>query len=161
MLKDVVEVELKIKTKWGKYTLLRDFHTRTEKYRPWERANKCTRIYCQRRTTQKTKTRDPQDSAGNTTSTYSGMYISTGHGRGYSPRIFTNPKDSGDSNAEVITSKQPSDWDEDLIDLIQADTASNQNKNPLLSDLSDEENQCTSGKAEAQPQATPRQPSPG
>ena len=38
MPKDKVEVEWKIKTKWGKYTLLRDFHSRTEKYRPWERA---------------------------------------------------------------------------------------------------------------------------
>ena len=73
MPKDVVEVELKIKSKWGKYTLLRDFYTRTEKYRPWERADKCTRIYSQRRTTQQTKTREPQDSKGATTSTDSGI----------------------------------------------------------------------------------------
>ena len=63
---------------------------------------------------------------------------------------------------KVVASKQPSDWDEDLIDLTQADnTASNQNKNQLPSDWSDEENQFTSGKAEAQLQATPRQPPPG
>ena len=162
MLKDVVEVEMKIKTKWGKYTLLRDFHTMTEKYRPWERADKCTRIYSQRRTTCQTKTIDPQDSAGNTTSTYSGMYIPTGHSRGYSPRIFTNPNDSGDSDAEVMALKHPLDWDEDLIDLTQADnTTTKQNKNPLPSDWSDEENQCTGGKAEAQMEATPRQSPPG
>ena len=106
-----------------------------------------------------TKTSDPQDSAGNMTSTDSGTYIPTGHGRGYPPRIFTNPSDS---YAEVVASKQPLDWDEDLIDLTQADnTASNQNKNPLPSDWSDEENQCTSGKAEAQLQATPWQQPPG
>ena len=32
MPKDVVEVELKVKTKWGKYTLIKDFHGRTERY---------------------------------------------------------------------------------------------------------------------------------
>ena len=96
------------------------------------------------------------------TSIDSGMYIPTGHSRGYPPRIFTNPNDSGDSDAKVIASKQPSDCNEDLIDLTQADnTASNQNKNPLPLDWSDEENRCTSGKAEAQLQATPRQPPPG
>ena len=79
------------------------------------------------------------------------MCIPTGHGRGYPPRIFTNPNDSGDSDAEVVASKQPLDWDEDLIDLTQAEnTASNQNKNPLPSDWSDKEYQCTSGKAEVQ-----------
>ena len=30
--KDAVEVELKIKTKWGKFTLHTDQYTRTEKY---------------------------------------------------------------------------------------------------------------------------------
>ena len=108
------------------------------------------------------KERDPQDSVGNTTLTDSGMYIPTSYGRGYPPRIFTNPNNLSDSDAEVVTSKQPLDSDEDLIDLTQADnTASKQNKNQLPSDWSDEENQCTSGKAEAQLQATPRQPPPG
>ena len=31
MPKDVVENELKVKTKWGKYTLIKDFHSRIEK----------------------------------------------------------------------------------------------------------------------------------
>ena len=82
MPKDMVEVEMKIKTKWGKYTLLRDFYTRTGKYRPWERDDKHARIYSQRRTTCQTKTRDPQNSVGNTTSTDSGMYIPTRYGKG-------------------------------------------------------------------------------
>ena len=59
--KDVVQVEMKIKTKWGKYTLHRDVYTRTEKYRPWERVDKHARIYSQRRTTHQTKTGVPQD----------------------------------------------------------------------------------------------------
>ena len=162
MPKDVVEVEMKIKTKWGKYTLLSDFYMRTQKYRPCEGANKHARIYSQRRTSCQTKTTDTQDSVGNTTSTDTGTYIPTSYGRGYPPRIFTNPNDSSDSDAKVVASKQPSDWDEDLIDLTQADnTASKKNKNQFPLDWIDEENQCTSGKAEAQPQTTPRQPPPG
>ena len=78
MSNDVVEVELKIKTKWRKYTLLRDFYTRTEKYRPWERANKHTRIYTQRRMTQQMKAKEVQDSAGTTTD--SDTYLPTGYG---------------------------------------------------------------------------------
>ena len=34
--KDAVEVELKIKTKWGKFTLHTDQYARTEKYRTWK-----------------------------------------------------------------------------------------------------------------------------
>ena len=47
--KDVIEVELKIYTKWGKYTLLKDFYTRMEKYRPWDRASHWVRIHYRRR----------------------------------------------------------------------------------------------------------------
>ena len=36
----MVEMELKIKTKRGKYTLHKDTNTRTERYCPWERADK-------------------------------------------------------------------------------------------------------------------------
>ena len=87
----------------------------------------------------------------------SGMYIPTSNGRGYPPRIFTNPNyvqnginDSSDSDAEVITSKPASDWDEDLTDLTQVDDdVSKQDKNPLPPNWSDEENQCTGGKGEA------------
>ena len=34
---DALEVELKIKTKWGKFTLHTDQFTRTEKYRAWRK----------------------------------------------------------------------------------------------------------------------------
>ena len=164
--KDIVEVELKIKTKWGKYTLLKDFHSRTEKYRLWERADTLIRIYSQRRMPHQVRAKDPHDSVCNTTSTDSGTYIPTGYGKGYPPKIFTNPnylQDGSNTNSDseveplALASKPPSDWDEDLIDLIQNDNASHQNTNPY--DVSDEEN--LGGIAKAQPQATPRQPSPG
>ena len=108
MPKDVVKVEMKIKTKWGKLTLLRNFYMRTEKYRPWERANKHARIYSQKRTSCQMETRDPQVSVGNTALRDSGMYIPTNYGRGFPPRIFTNPNNSSDSDAKV-SSKQPLD----------------------------------------------------
>ena len=40
---DALEVELKIKTKWGKFTLHTDQFTRTEKYRAWRKANRHAR----------------------------------------------------------------------------------------------------------------------
>ena len=36
-----LEVELKIKTKWGTFTFHTDQFTRTEKYRAWRKANRC------------------------------------------------------------------------------------------------------------------------
>ena len=106
--KDVVQVELKIKTKWGKYALLKDFHSRTEKYRPWKRADKCTRIHSQRRMPCQGRAKDPHDSVDNTTSTDSGLYIPTGYGKGYPPKVFTNPNYlQNDSNANSDTEVEP------------------------------------------------------
>ena len=161
MPKDVVEVELKIKTKWGKYTLLKDFYTRTEKYRPWERADQCVRIHSKRRTPHHERVEGKR------------TYIPTGYGKGYPPKIFTNPNylqngvennTSGNSEVEPLAtgSKPPSDWDEDLIDLTQTENASNKNnksKDPLPSDCSDEEHLAC--QAKAQPQVTCMQPPPG
>ena len=126
--KDVVEVDLKIKMKWGKYMLLKDFYTRIEKYRPWEKADKHARIYTKRRSPCQERVRDAQESVGNTTSTDSGMYVPTGYGKGYPLKIFTNPNDTSDGDAEFLAShsKPASDWDEDLIDLTQVDDASKQ-----------------------------------
>ena len=32
---EVLEVEIKVKTKWGKFSMFQDTHTRTEKYHTW------------------------------------------------------------------------------------------------------------------------------
>ena len=37
---DTVEVEIKVKTKWGKYSMFQDTYTHTEKYHAWDRANR-------------------------------------------------------------------------------------------------------------------------
>ena len=34
-----LEVEVQVKTTWGKFSMLQDFHTRTEKYHVWEKAD--------------------------------------------------------------------------------------------------------------------------
>ena len=44
-----VEVEVKIKTTWGKYTLIQDDNSRTEKYHPWDRADRRSKIHTKRR----------------------------------------------------------------------------------------------------------------
>ena len=34
-----LEVEVKVKTTWGKFSMVQDIHTRTEKYHVWETAD--------------------------------------------------------------------------------------------------------------------------
>ena len=36
---EALEVEVKVKTKWGKFSMLQDIHTRTEKCHAWEKAD--------------------------------------------------------------------------------------------------------------------------
>ena len=86
--KDVVEVELKIKTKGGEYTLLKEFYTRMERYRPWERADCQVSIHSRRRAPHQEKIDGKfHNSAGDTMSTDSGTYIPRGKGVGYPPKI--------------------------------------------------------------------------
>ena len=47
--KDILEVELKVKTKWGNHTLIEDYHSRMERYHPWNRADCRVRIHSRRR----------------------------------------------------------------------------------------------------------------
>ena len=48
---NMVEVELKVKTMMGKYTLFKDFYTRTERYCPWDRADRRVHIHTRRKRT--------------------------------------------------------------------------------------------------------------
>ena len=36
-----LEVQVKVKTSWGKFTMVQDAHTRMEKYCMWEKAQRC------------------------------------------------------------------------------------------------------------------------
>ena len=78
--KDAIEVELKIKTKWGKFTLHTDQFTRTEKYRAWKKVNHC-KIHSRRR-----QPNNMGDSHLNA-STDAGTFINSSQGMGFPPSI--------------------------------------------------------------------------
>ena len=50
---DTVEMELKIKSTRGKYTLHKDTCMRTERYHQWDRVDKRPKIHTRRRTTRR------------------------------------------------------------------------------------------------------------
>ena len=123
---DALEVELRIKTKWGKITLHADQFTRTEKYRAWRKANRW-KIHSRRR-------RCLSDSHLNILSD-SSTFINQGQGLRYPPKIILD----SDSDQEfpphipilqdycrtcltekVRCSCQPtSNWSGELIDTTQ------------------------------------------
>ena len=86
MATNTVEVEVKIMTTWGKYTLSKDTCTRTERYHPWDRADRRTKIHTKKRRT----IRREADTETRTTS--SETDIQNGDGLSYLPEIFTNPE---------------------------------------------------------------------
>ena len=51
MPKNMVEVELKIKMAQGKYIFNKDTCTRTERYHPWERADRRAKVHTKKRRT--------------------------------------------------------------------------------------------------------------
>ena len=131
---ETVEMELKIKTKRGKYTLHKDTCTRTERYCPWEIADKRSKIHTRRRTRREVESEIRSNSETN---------IQTGKGFMYPPEIFTNPEfaktmplmDTDNDEVEVTNSNFigefcgecikkynrcwcfKSDWEEDLIEV--------------------------------------------
>ena len=93
LAKDAVKVVLKVKTKWGKYTLIEDRYSRAEKFHPWDRADRRVRIHTRSRKMPKWE-QDPSSNDINgdsVESTDSGTYIQTGKGLDYPPGIFTDP----------------------------------------------------------------------
>ena len=51
MPEEVLEVEVKIKTKWEKYTMFQDTYTHTEKYQSWDKADRGSSVHTRRRRT--------------------------------------------------------------------------------------------------------------
>ena len=164
--KDVVEVELKVKTKWGKFTLTKDFHSRTEKYHPWDTAACRARIYTYKhRTPHQTVAKTYESNLPNFTDSDSSTQIITGEGIGYPPQVYTDPRaDQPPTDSDIEEQQIPfkdycrtcisqrprrvcqptSDWDEDHIDLTQTDNPANDKDNkdicPKPYDWSDQEN---------------------
>ena len=130
--KDVIKVELKIKTKWGKFTLHIDQHTRTEKYRPWKKVSHC-RINSRRRQPYCKRTGKPHLNC----STDSGTFINSHHGMGYPPKTFIGSDMDEDIPPHIpdledycrtcltrkvrCICKPMSNWSVDLIDITQPD----------------------------------------
>ena len=126
---NAMEVEVKIKTTWGKYTLIQDENSRTEKYCSWDRADRRSKIHTKRRRA----TRKEVESESNNSSETD---ILMGEGYGYPPQVFTYPElatnipqteeDRVDFIGEYCDKCigkhdmcwcNSSDWDEDLIDI--------------------------------------------
>ena len=72
----------------GKYTLNKDTYNRTERYCPWDRADRRAKIHTKKRNTNRKET----VSVDTLDSTISETDIQDGEGFAYSPKIFTNPK---------------------------------------------------------------------
>ena len=152
--KDALELDLKIKTKWGKFTLHMDQFTRTEKYRVWMKANRC-KIHSSRR-------KHLSDSYLNISSD-SSMFINHGQGLGYPPKVFIDSNSDQEFppcvpilenycrtclTEKVRCSCQPtSNWNGELIDTTQPappNTDTNQDRedvqdNTVLSNWTDQD----------------------
>ena len=149
--KDVMDVELKTKTKWGKFTLHTDQHTRTDKYRPWQKVGH-HRIHARRRPSSHNITSRPHLNC----STDSDTFINSGPGLGYPPKTFIDSNTDNDLPLHIpnledycrmcltkrvrCTCKPMSDWNGELIDITQPDPP-NPNNN-AINDREDRQDQA-------------------
>ena len=83
MPEEALEVEVKIKTKWGKYTMFQDTYTHTEKYHSWDRADRRSSVHTRRR-------RSPQREVivSSNDNTNSETDVPVGEGLGYPLRFL-------------------------------------------------------------------------
>ena len=81
----VLEVEIKVKTTWGKFSMLQDSHTRTKKYHAWEKADGRSHVGTRKRKAPCKMTN--MQTKDNTSKTN----VPVGQGFRYSPQVFTDP----------------------------------------------------------------------
>ena len=79
-----LEVHLKVKSSWGKFTMIQDTHTNTKKYCTWEKAQRSQIRPRKRKAPCITADMQTEDKTSETD-------IPTGQGFGYPPQIFTDP----------------------------------------------------------------------
>ena len=89
-----LEVQIKVKTTWGKFTMVQDGHTSMEKYHMWENGQRCPTKSRKRRTPHKTTSMQTEDDASETD-------IPTGQGFSYLPQIFIDHTHSTTSEGEM------------------------------------------------------------
>ena len=81
-----LEVEVKVKPTWGKFSMLQDIHTRTEKYHAWEKADGRSNIKTRKRKAPHKMTNiQTEDNTSETN-------VPVGQGFRYPPQVFTDPK---------------------------------------------------------------------
>ena len=80
-----LEVEVKVKTTWGKISMVQDIHTRTEKYHMWQKADGRSTIKARKRKApHKMTTMQTKDNTSETD-------VPTGQGFRYPSQVFTDP----------------------------------------------------------------------
>ena len=80
-----LEVKLKVKTTWGKFSMVQDIHTRREKYCVWEKPDGQSTIKTRKRKApHKMTTMQTKDHTSETD-------VPTGQGFRYPPQVFTDP----------------------------------------------------------------------
>ena len=84
---DALEVEIKVKTKWGKYSMFQNTYTRTEKYCAWDRADRRSSVRTRRRRTPHREIRSSHEN-----NTASETDVPVGQGFRYPPQVFTDPE---------------------------------------------------------------------
>ena len=89
-----LEVQIKVKTTWGKFPMVQDTHTRMEKYHMWEKAQRCPIKSRKRRTPHKMMNMQTEDDASETD-------IPTGQGFGHLLQIFIDATYSTTSEREM------------------------------------------------------------
>ena len=84
MPEGTLEVEVKVKTTWGKCTMIQNTHTRMEKYHTWEKAQRCHITSKKRRTPCKATSMHTEDTNSETD-------IPTDQEFEYPPQVFSDP----------------------------------------------------------------------
>ena len=138
-----LEVQIKVKTTWGKFTMVQNAHTRMEKYHTWEKAQRCTITSRKRRKHHRMTSMQTEDDASETD-------ISTGQGFSYLPQIFIDHTHSTTSEGEMKEERKflgrycefcgkynethcwcsSSDWEEGLTDVNGTSSNPSREKNP-------------------------------
>ena len=80
-----VEVEIKVKTTWGKFSMVQDIHIRTEKYCVWEKAEGRSNVKTrEKKAPYKITNMQTEDNTSETD-------VPAGQGFRYPPQVFTDP----------------------------------------------------------------------
>ena len=80
-----LEIEAKVKTTWGKFSMVQDMHTRMEKYCAWEKPDGRSTIRTRKRKApHKMTTMQTENHTSETD-------VPTGQGFRYPPQVFTDP----------------------------------------------------------------------